>query len=128
MFLNSFIFNLRELAAKSPAKRDKLIIVPLLFSILFALIGLVAVPLVFRTFKDYVIIHYNVYFGISALGPWMKLFFIPLSGFLITAVNYFLTLRFYLKDKILSYLLSVSALAYNLIALAALFLIIYINS
>ena len=129
MFLNSFIFNLRELVVKSPARRDKLIIIPLVLSSLIILIELAAVPLVFRTFKDYIILHYNIYFGISSLGHWSKLFFIPLLGLLIVAVNYFLAFYyFYLKDKFLGYFLALTALVYNLITLAALFLIIYINS
>ena len=127
MFLNSLIFNLRELVEKSPAKRDKLIFIPLIFCGLFIIVGWILVLMFFWSIMDYVILHYNIYFGISSLGRWPMLLLMPASGLLVIIVNYFLSLYFYLKDKLLSYFLVMTALAYNALVLAALILIIYIN-
>jgi hypothetical protein len=127
MFLSGFVFNLSEIIAKSPAKRDRLIIIPLIVCGFFILIDFILTPLFFWRFKDYAVLHYNIYFGISSLGPWLTLLLIPLSGLLVAAVNCFLSLYFYLRDKLLSYFLAIAGLAYNLMAFLALLLIIYIN-
>lgn len=128
MFLNGFIFNLSEIVIKSPAKRDRLIILPLIACGFFILAGFVLTPMFFWHFKDYAVLHYNIYFGISSLGPWPMLLLIPLSGLLAAAANCFLSLYFYLRNKLLSYFLAVAGLAYNAMAFLALLLIIYINS
>lgn len=42
-----------------------------------------------------IVLHYNVYFGIDALGSWWQAFFIPLSGLLIWLVHILLAWRFF---------------------------------
>lgn len=42
-----------------------------------------------------IVLHYNVYFGIDALGSWWQAFFIPLSGVLMWLVHILLAWRFF---------------------------------
>jgi hypothetical protein len=42
-----------------------------------------------------IVLHYNVYFGIDALGLWWQAFFIPLAGVGIWLVQILLAFRFF---------------------------------
>ncbi len=65
-------------------------------------------------------LHYNVYFGIDFVGPWYKVFIMPLAGIFFVVVNFVLADAIYLRDKVTSYFLVGSAtFAQALIFLAA---------
>jgi len=117
----------RELIATSPAKRDKIIVISLILALVINVAIWLAYLIKFFDAPEYIILHYNVYFGISDLDIWYKIFIPPLLGLLIIFVNFVLSFHFYLKKQTLSHLLSISALAFNLILAGACFLLIYIN-
>jgi hypothetical protein len=71
-------------------------------------------------------LHYNIYFGIDLLKPWYNIFAMPASGLGILAVNLFLTLILYRRDRLLSYFLIISAAVVNAITLLAGVFIIFV--
>lgn len=127
MWINNLFFKLRDVIEVSPAKRDRLIFASLVIGLFANVIGWILIPLFFWQAKEFVVLQYNIYFGISSLGSWPILWLIPFSGLVIMVINYALAFYLYLKEKIFSQFLAVFALAYQLIALAALALIIYMN-
>ena len=120
-------FKFRELIATSPAKRDKIIISSLILALIINLGVWVSYLIKFYNAPEYVVLRYNVYFGISDLGIWFKILIQALLGLLVICGNFLLSFYFYLKKQTLSHLLAVSALAFNLILAGACFLLIYIN-
>lgn len=53
-----------------------------------------------------IILHYNVYFGVDVIGPWWQVYFLPLIGLLLLAVNASLGYLFYQqKERIVAHLL-----------------------
>lgn len=128
MFINDLFFKLREIIASSPAKRDRLIFISLIVAGVINAITWLIIPIYFWRFREFVVLQYNIYFGISSYGSWLTLFLMPFSGLLIGAINSALSFWLYLRQRTLSYFLIVSAVAYQLIILVALLLIIYMNS
>jgi len=127
MFINNLFFKVREIIEVSPAKRDRLIFISLIASAVLNALAWAVIPIFFWRIKEFVVLQYNIYFGISSLGPWPMLFLIPAAGLLIAAVNYSLAFHFYLKEKVLSLFLASSVLVFQVIICAALGLIIYMN-
>lgn len=127
MFISDLFFKVREIIEISPAKRDRLISISLIISIVLNFLAWVAVPIMFWQAKEFVVLQYNIYFGISSLGPWLMLLLLPAFGLLVIAVNYSLSFYWYLKEKVLSMFLASSALSLQLIIAVALGLIIYMN-
>ncbi len=127
MFINDIFFKLSDLVEHSPAKRDRFILFSFIIAAILVTISFVIVPISFWNFKDYIVLHYNIYFGISSLGPWLQLLLLPLSSFLVLLLNGILILILYLKQKVLSYFLSFASVFYSLIVLVSVVLIIYIN-
>lgn len=127
MFINSLFFKLRDLIEHSPAKRDRFIIASFIISIMFLTFSFAVIPFSFWNFKDYIVLHYNIYFGISSLGSWAMLFLLPLSGLIVLIINSILAVILYLRRYLLTYFLSFATVFFNLIVLISVILIIYIN-
>lgn len=71
-----------------------------------------------------IILHYNIFFGIDLIGPWFKIYLIPLFGLICFFINFALSAIIYKRSKILSYLLiHASSLIQIFILLAVIFLI-----
>ena len=121
------LLKFQELVVSSPAKRDKFILSSFTAGVLFNAVLWVALIFNFWASSEYIILRYNIYFGISSFGPWLNILLIPFVGGLIITVNFLLAFYFYFDYKILSYFLSFSATGLNLIILIAGFLLIYIN-
>ena len=113
------LLKLRELIYDNPAKRDKIIIANLFLSLLVDIIlwGLLLAK--FWNFGEYVVLDYNIYFGISLLGPWYQILLIPLFGLAAVVVDFLLAFHLYLKNLLVSRFLTFTALGFNLIMLAA---------
>lgn len=54
-------------------------------------------------------LHYNMIFGVDLVGPWWKLLYLPIVGFLVILVNFGLGVFFYSKDKFLAITLAIMA-------------------
>ena len=71
--------------------------------------------------------HYNVFFGIDYIDSWYKVFLIPCFGILTLLVNFVLTYLLYLKERILSYFLTLTTLIVHVFLIIASYLIIGLN-
>lgn len=69
-----------------------------------------------------IILHYNVYFGVDAMGDWHRVFLLPIIGVIILALNAALAAYFFIKkERIASYILLLASfmVQVNLIIAAA---------
>lgn len=74
------------------------------------------------------ILHYNVYFGVDSMGEIQEAYIFPFIGVVIMAVNFFLSLHFYLrKERIGAYLLLMTTLMAQLSLLISIISVIVIN-
>lgn len=72
-------------------------------------------------------LHYNIYFGIDLIGEYQRVFSLPLIGFLVILINSILAFWFYLKERLISYMLILSALAVQIFVVIGAISLIYIN-
>ena len=122
------LLKINELLSLSPARRDPWI---LGMAALAGVINTVLWGLLLWRFAgatEFIILQYTIYFGISALGPWYQILLLPLSGLLIGILNFWLAMRWYLHEALMSYCLVVTAVAVNALLMTAGIFLIYINS
>jgi len=74
-----------------------------------------------------IILHYNVYFGVDAIGDWKNIFMLPGLAAAVLAVNIVLSRFFYYKERLVSYLFAAMALAVQLLMAVGLGSVILIN-
>ena len=120
-------FKLDDFARSSVGKRDLVVLVNFIASFVMNIAIWVVLILNFWGVNDLIIVQYNIYFGISALGSWQAVLAIPIIGLLAIVLNLFLALYFYLNYRIISYFLSFSTTILNIILLVAGLLLIYNN-
>ena len=118
---------INDLIRHNLGKRDKVILISFWIALAINIFLWLALLLQFGRADDFIILRYNIYFGISSLGQWYKILFIPLTGLIVLAVNYVAALVLYLNYKLLSYIAIFSALAINVIILTVGALLIYSN-
>lgn len=120
-------FKFQELILSGTARRDKLVLVNLAVGLLANVILWIILVFNFWGSVEYIILRYNIYFGISSFGPWWRILLLPLIGLLILVINFGNAFYFHFHNRILSYFLSFGAAGLNIILLAAGLLLIYIN-
>ena len=118
---------LREVVRSSPGRRDKIVVTSLVASLVINIILWALTLYTFWQATDFIVLRYSVYFGISALGPWYYILFLPLAGLVILILNVILALGVYMRSRFLSYTLAVSASLANLAFLVAVSFLVYIN-
>ncbi len=74
-----------------------------------------------------IILHYNIYFGIDAIGNWKQVYFMPTLALALLAANLILSRFFYYKEKLISYLFAGTALAIQLLMAVGVISVIIIN-
>lgn len=62
-----------------------------------------------------IILHYNIYFGVDAIGNWKSLFFMPTLAAALLFLNLVLSRFFYYKERLISYLFAGTALILQLL-------------
>lgn len=72
-------------------------------------------------------LHYNIYFGIDLTGPYRNIFNLPSIGLFVIIINFILSFWFYLKDRMISYILLLVSLAVQVFVLIGAITIIFIN-
>ncbi len=72
-------------------------------------------------------LHYNIYFGVDLIGAYSRIFTLPLVGFLIILMNFILAFWFYLKDRLVSYILLLTSSVVQIFILIGVVSLIYIN-
>lgn len=73
------------------------------------------------------ILHYNVYFGVDAIGDWKNIFLMPTLALVILLVNTILSRFFYYKEKLIAYLFAGMAFLVQLLMAVGLGSIVLIN-
>jgi len=74
-----------------------------------------------------IILHYNVYFGVDAIGDWRNVFLMPALAAAILLANAVLSRFFYYKERLASYLFAAMALVVQLLMAVGLGSVILIN-
>jgi len=121
------LYKIQDLLLNNPAKRDRLIIINLVFSLLINVVLWLTLILNFWQSSEYIVLRYNIYFGISSFGPWQNIFIIPILGLIFIIINLFFSFYFYLKMQILSYFFVLTSSLFNIVLLVVVFLLSYIN-
>ncbi len=119
--------DLLEKLRLSPAKRDRLVLILFALALIFNIALWALIIFNFWKVSDFVVLHYDIYFGIGSLGPWQELLFAPLVGFLFIIGNGIASLLLHLNYRHLSYFLATMALVANLILLISGSLLVYSN-
>ena len=121
------LYKLQDLILMSPAKRDRIIVINLFLSSVINLLLWGLLIFNFWQSPNFIVLGYNIYFGISGFGPWYYILIMPLIGLLVIVLNFSVSLAWYLREKILSYFLAFVASVVNIIIFLAALIIIYIN-
>jgi hypothetical protein len=74
-----------------------------------------------------VILHYNVYFGVDAIGDWRNIYIMPALALAILLVNLVLSRFFFYKERLVSHLFAVMAFLAQLLMIVGLGSVILIN-
>ena len=92
-------------------KANKLVVAGTLASLALNLSLWLAIYFWFRETDEAIPLGYDVYFGVSSTGPWLRLFKYPLIGLAIIAINFLFTRRLAKReDKVIVYLLAFGSL------------------
>jgi len=101
------------------------------FSIVLALLANVSLWVaLFRTVVPTdmpIILKYNIYFGVDAVGNWKSLFFMPTLAVVLLFLNLVLSRFFYYKERLVSYLFAGAALVLQLLMAVGVISAILIN-
>ena len=77
--------------------------------------------------RDLVPLHYSIYFGIDLIGPWYKIFILPILGAVFFLINSILGFLFYHLEKILSYFLVTASVLIQVFLIINGLLLLFIN-
>ena len=72
-------------------------------------------------------LHYNIHFGVDALGPWWRIFTIPIFGASILIVNMIVAAYHWKRERVLSYFFVGTALMSEVALFVALVFVILLN-
>ena len=76
---------------------------------------------------DRVFLHYNIIFGVDLVGPWWKLYYLPLVGFIMLIINTAFSYFIYKTDKFLSRLLSFWSVFIHVFLLISVLILVRLN-
>lgn len=85
-------------------------------------------PLSYLTQTGTIPLHYNLYFGIDAFGPWYSVFAIPALATLTLVVNTLLAYLLFVQERVVSYFLLISHVVVTFITGAAALFTILLNT
>jgi len=74
-----------------------------------------------------IILHYNIYLGVAAIGNWKSLFYMPALAAVLLFMNLILSRFFYYKERLASYLFAAAALVLQLLMAVGVISAILIN-
>lgn len=79
--------------------------------------------------SDYpIILHYNLFIGVDALGDYEKVFLLPLAGLVLFLLNALLAQFFYKIERLASYMLTMNIFIIQIVLILASYLIVRVNS
>lgn len=106
---------------------DPAIFFSLILAVLANLGMWIAAWIIVKPTDQPVILHYNVYFGVDAIGDWRNIFLMPAFAVVILAINTVLSRFLYYKEKMAAYLFAGMALVIQLLMAVGLGSVILIN-
>lgn len=121
------IFTFGKKIFKADFWRNRLNLVYLLSSGFFNLIIWLLLGYYIQPSEYPIPLHYNIYFGIDLTGSYRSVFNLPIIGLLIILINAFLSIWLYSKDRLISYILLLTALVVQIFVLIGAATVIYIN-
>lgn len=74
-----------------------------------------------------VFLHYNILFGVDLIGPWFKIFYLPMTGLAIFLFNGILAWLLFPRDRFASYVLNVISVLCQILLFVAGWLLVYLN-
>ncbi len=80
-----------------------------------------------RPQEEMIFLHYNVLFGVDLVGPWWKVLYLPIVGFVIILINIILGWFLFGKDKFPAHLLNFISVFCQIFLLMASSLLIFLN-
>lgn len=107
--------------------KDKNILINLIVSFTIFLFTLFFLYFKIEPQAKPIALKYTIYFGVSMIGPWYHVFFIPLMGIIIILINYITAYLIFLKIKILSYFLVIATSLIQILLLISAILIYLLN-
>ncbi len=84
-------------------------------------------PVIHQAGREFIALHYKVFYGIDYYSDWYYVFGFPLAGSVIGAANYFLSRRVFSHAALLASLLSSVSILFQLLLIFALYLVINLN-
>lgn len=100
----------------------------LFFGILFDIVNWSVLKIFLPPAGNYVILHYNVYFGVDSMGAARSAYILPFIGTIVLFVNVVLSFFFYTqKERVASYVMLLTALMVQLSLLISAISVIIIN-
>jgi len=76
---------------------------------------------------DPIVLNYNIYFGISLIGPWWHVFLWPLTGLVIWLINLILILIWSKKNQLLATFLSWTTILIQLLLIVVGIFVVMLN-
>ena len=77
--------------------------------------------------EEFVPLSYNIYFGVSLVGDWIKLLYIPASGTVILIINTIVSQFLFKREKLLYIVVELTSLIIQIILLVASILLVLSN-
>ncbi|MFA7169404.1 MAG: hypothetical protein WC178_00955 [Candidatus Paceibacterota bacterium] len=127
IIFKNFLFSGIKIAGFKPYWRNKEITRVLFLSMI---INLIMWLYLFhnRIESDYpIILHYNLFFGVDALGSYEKIFLLPLAGAILFFLNATLGQFFYRTERLASYILTMNIFIIQIILMLSCHFIIRVN-
>jgi len=100
----------------------------LLFSLLFnAIAWSAAMFIVAKTTEEVIVLHHNIYFGITLIGAPNEVYFLPSFGMLVIVANYLFVYLLKEESRFFAHIFSASAMIVNIFLILALASIMLVN-
>lgn len=78
--------------------------------------------------SEQVFLHYNIFFGVDAIGSWGEILSVPISGLVILLANGAIGWALFARDKYFAHFLNAAAFLCQLFLLAVAALLITLNT
>lgn len=121
------LYKIQDSILMSPARRNRIIMANFVLSLVVNMFTWAVLIFSLYGESEYIVLGYNAYFGISALGPWYQILLMPVLGLVVGIINFTASFYLYLEEKILSYFLAFIASVFNILILVAISVLIYLN-
>lgn len=107
--------------------KDHLIGYPAFIALLSSIVAVIWFGIKIKPTKELIFLHSTRYLGVDLIGQWHLVYFLPLGSLLVLLFNVLLGYFLAPRDKILTYLLTISAAVVAIILLIQSVIIVRLN-